>query len=609
LPPSLIALSGPLQGRPFEIRQDGLAVGRLPANDLAIPDPLVSRHHCAIRRAGPGWSLIDLGSRQGTFLNGRPVREADLRHGDLLAIGDSTFLWLEQAGAREETAAAGDLALEAGTEIRLPVRAAGFDGLGGEASGPRSAQALQGLLALAGLQRSETEGAELGDRLLAALLDAVPAGRALLLQLDAGELLPAAWRDRSGSGHPFPFSRSLVEKALRDRVALLHSSAAPAVASASLATSGVRSAACVPLLAGEGALGALYVDVREPGPGLGEDDLQVLAAAGVLAAAALADALHFQRLAEENRRLQESVLGQGMVGESPALRRVAEVLARAAPTASTVLILGESGTGKELAARALHAASPRARAPFVAINCASLSENLLESELFGHEKGAFTGALQRKIGKIEVAQGGTLFLDEIGEMPLPLQARLLRVLQEKTYERVGGTRPLQADVRLVAATNRDLPREAAEGRFRSDLFYRLNVIAVTVPPLRERREDIPLLASHFAALHGRAVRGRGLGVSPAARALLTRYAWPGSGEAILPEDLPEALLEAAPAAGSPEAAAPRFHEALNRYKRQLIREAVAESGGTITRAAERLGLHPNHLHRLITSLDLRGEIE
>jgi transcriptional regulator with PAS, ATPase and Fis domain len=301
------------------------------------------------------------------------------------------------------------------------------------------------------------------------------------------------------------------------------------------------------------------------------------------------------------------------------------VLARAAPTHSTVLILGESGTGKELAARALHAASPRARAPFVAINCASLSETLLESELFGHEKGAFTGALQRKIGKIEVAQGGTLFLDEIGEMPLPLQARLLRVLQERTFERVGGTRPLQADVRLVAATNRDLPREVTEGRFRSDLFYRLNVIAVTVPPLRERREDIPLLASHFAAIHGRAVRGRGLGVSPAARALLGRYAWPGNirelsnaieravvlgdGEAILPEDLPEALLEAAPAAGSPDGAAPRFHEALNRYKRQLIREAMAESGGTVTRAAERLGLHPNHLHRLITSLDLRGEIE
>ena len=625
MPPSLVALSGPLQGRPYEIRADGLAVGRLPANDLAIPDPLVSRHHCAIRQTGPGgWSLLDLGSRHGTFLNGRPVREAALHHGDLLAIGDSTFLWLEQATAREEPAADGDLALEAGTEIRLPVRAVDLDHLRGEDE-PRTARALQGLLALASLQRSETDSADLGDRLLAALLDAVPAGRALLLLLEAGELLPAAWRDSSGAGRIFPFSRSLVEKALRDRVALLHSSAVPAVASASLATSGVRSAACVPLLAGEGALGALYVDVRDPGPGLEEGDLQVLAAAGVLAAAALADARRYQRLEAENRRLQESVLGRGMVGESPALRRVAEVLARAAPTHSTVLILGESGTGKELAARALHAASPRSRAPFVAINCASLSENLLESELFGHEKGAFTGALQRKIGKIEVAQGGTLFLDEIGEMPLPLQARLLRVLQERTFERVGGTRPLQADVRLVAATNRDLPREVAEGRFRSDLFYRLNVIAVTVPPLRERREDIPLLASHFASVHGRAVRGRGLGVSPAARALLGRYAWPGNirelsnaieravvlgdGEAILPEDLPEALLEAAPAAGAPDGSAPRFHEALNRYKRQLIREAVAESGGTITRAAERLGLHPNHLHRLITSLDLRGEIE
>jgi transcriptional regulator with PAS, ATPase and Fis domain len=262
----------------------------------------------------------------------------------------------------------------------------------------------------------------------------------------------------------------------------------------------------------------------------------------------------------------------------------------------------------------------------VAINCATLSETLLESELFGHEKGAFTGAVARKSGKLEVARGGTLFLDEVGEMPLPLQARLLRVLQERTFERVGGTQPLTADIRLIAATNRDLPQAIAAGTFRSDLYYRLNVIALTLPPLRERREDIPLLAAHFSALHGRAVRGRPLGIAPAARTLLLRYAWPGNvrelsnaieravvlgqDDVIQPDDLPETLLEAGPGAPpSAPGASPSYHEALNRFKREIILEALAASGGTVTRAAERLGLHPNHLHRLITSLDLRTELE
>jgi DNA-binding NtrC family response regulator len=348
----------------------------------------------------------------------------------------------------------------------------------------------------------------------------------------------------------------------------------------------------------------------------------MLAAAGVLAAGSLATALRYQQLERENRRLQAAEIGPGLVGESPGLRRVVELIAKVAPTPATVLVLGESGTGKELAARALHAASRRAGHPFVAINCATLSETLLESELFGHEKGAFTGAVARKAGKIEVARGGTLFLDEVGEMPLLLQAKLLRVLQERTFERVGGVQPLTADVRLVAATNRDLQQAIATGTFRADLFYRLNVIALTLPPLRERREDIPLLAAHFAALHGRAVRGRPLGLSPAARTLLLRYPWPGNirelsnaieravvlgqDDVIQPDDLPETLLEAGPSTASP--AVTGFHDALNLYKRELILEAVAVCGGNITRAAERLGLHPNHLHRLITSLDLRTEL-
>ena len=643
MPPSLVTLSGPFQGRTFDLTGDGFAIGRHAANDLAVPDLSLSRHHCALRRADGAWSVADLGSRYGTFVNGRPVGEAALRHGDLIAAGDSTFLLLLDAPPREEPQPAADPVLEAGTEIRLP--AGEYGRLGSQTS-----RALAGLLDLASVAASSasaatatTDGLDvdgLAARLLAPLLAAVPAERAAFLRVDEEGAFPVAWKTRQGQGGAgsFPVSRSLAARALQDRVALLYNALEEGTAPAeSVVASGIRSAACVPLFGGSGGpggpgmeapLGLFYVDTREPGTGLGADDLQVLAAAGVLGSAVLRDALRLERLEQENRRLQEMALGNGLVGESPALRRVSEVLARAAPTASTVLILGESGTGKELAARALHASSRRPAAPFVAINCASLSETLLESELFGHEKGAFTGAVTRKTGKIEVANGGTLFLDEVGELPMTLQAKLLRVLQERTFERVGGTRPIAVDVRLVAATNRDLPKEVADGRFRADLYYRLNVITVTLPPLRHRKEDIPLLASHFAALHGRAVRGRRVAISPAARGLLVRYGWPGNvrelsnaveravvlgdGEEIRPEDLPESLLEAAPAAGGAGGetgvagmVAP-YHEALNRARRQIILDALAESGGTVTHAAERLGLHPNHLHRLITSLDLRS---
>src|SRR5262249_11616124 len=238
---------------------------------------------------------------------------------------------------------------------------------------------------------------------------------------------------------------------------------------------------------------------------------------------------------------------------------VQEFMGRVARADATVLILGESGTGKELAARAIHRASPRSAAPFVAIHCAALAETVLESELFGHEKGAFTGALTQKKGKIEVADGGTIFLDEIGELSPAAQVKLLRALQEREIERVGGTRPIRVDIRVIAATNKNLEKEAAAGRFREDLYYRLSVVSLTMPSLRERRDDITLLANYFAARFGSKLCSRIPGISPEARAIMMRYDWPGnirelanaieravvlgSGELIVPEELPEALLE------------------------------------------------------------------
>lgn len=610
MPPSLVALSGRLQGQTFDLTGDGLAIGRHPSNDLAIPDAAVSRHHCVLRRIPAGWRVADLDSRHGTFVNGRPVHEEELRHGDVLAIGESTFLALLEAPAGEEAGTGEEVALEAGTEILLPAGESVYLRPAASERDDRPARALAALLDLAAACGTPRDPAGLAREALERVLTAIPAERAALVLADGGDPEPLAVRPRS-----FLPSRSLADRALRERTAILYKTG---VGDASASVAGIRAAACVPLLDSGAPLGFLYVDTREPGDDLGEDHLQWLSAAGALIAPALAVLRRLERAEDESRRLQESVLGRGLVGESPSLRRAAEILARAAPTASTVLILGESGTGKEMAARALHAASPRAGKPFMAINCASLSENLLDSELFGHEQGAFTGAVARKTGKLEVAHGGTLFLDEVGELPLPLQAKLLRVLQERTFERVGGTRPITVDIRLVAATNRDLKKAVAEGTFRDDLFYRLNVISLTMPALRERREDIPLLASHFAALHGRAVRGRPVGIAPAARELLVRHDWPGNvrelsnaieravvlglEDEIRPEDLPESLLEtAAPHAST----GTDYHEVLNEAKRRIIRDALDAHGGNVTRAAERLGLHPNHLHRLITSLGLR----
>jgi Nif-specific regulatory protein len=304
------------------------------------------------------------------------------------------------------------------------------------------------------------------------------------------------------------------------------------------------------------------------------------------------------------------------------MREVFEFIRRVAPTDSTVLIQGESGTGKELVAHAIHTNSKRANAPFVPINCAAIAENLLESELFGYEKGAFTGAVTQKKGKIETAAGGTLFLDEIGELALPLQAKLLRVLQQREFERVGGTKPIKVDLRLVAATNQDLEQAVEEGKFRKDLFYRLNVVSISMPPLRERRDDILPLAEHFIDKTAKKCNTRAKPLSPEAKLSLANYDWPGNvrelenaieralvlgaTDSILVEDLPDAISETATHAGAPTT---KYAGAMKDTKRQVILQALQEANGSYIEAAKSLGLHPNSLLRLIRRLDLKLEVK
>jgi Nif-specific regulatory protein len=342
-----------------------------------------------------------------------------------------------------------------------------------------------------------------------------------------------------------------------------------------------------------------------------------LGAVAALAVAALESERDLDRLRSENRLLRERVeaVETGIAGESIAIHKLLGMITRLAPLDTGVLILGESGCGKELVARALHRLSPRVTHPFVAINCAALTETLLESELFGHEKGSFTGAVAQMKGKLEAAGAGTIFLDEIGEMALSLQAKLLRVLQQREFERVGGTRTIRLEARIVAATNRDLAAEVRKGGFREDLYHRLNVVALRVPPLRERPGDIIPLARYF--LERSAVRcGRKVtGLSTDAERCLGLYHWPGNvrelenaieravvlgeTELIETDDLPEAVVESAPQMTE------GLQTSVSETKRQLIVSAWRECEGDHNRTAARLNVHPNSLRRLIRVLGLR----
>jgi two-component system, NtrC family, response regulator HydG len=312
---------------------------------------------------------------------------------------------------------------------------------------------------------------------------------------------------------------------------------------------------------------------------------------------------------DEDRAREAGPLG--LVGASEPVRRLREQVVKVAATDATVLVLGESGTGKELVARAVHEASRRREKPFVSVSCAALPEGLLESELFGHERGAFTGAIRRKIGRFELAHGGTLFLDEVGELPPPVQVKLLRVLQERAFERVGGEETIEVDVRLVSATNRDLARRVADGAFREDLYYRLAIVPLTLPPLRERLEDVEALAAHFLAKHAPRIGRRVAGIDPGAVAALRRHGWPGNvrelenavqqamvfcdGERIRAEDLPPSVGQ--PAAGLPVPTGDRsLPDILDDLERQLVAAAYARARGVKAETARLLGIKPSALY-------------
>lgn len=333
-------------------------------------------------------------------------------------------------------------------------------------------------------------------------------------------------------------------------------------------------------------------------------------------------ASRMRQLEIENRRLRDELarpLGFAhMLGSSPAVERILKQARSVAATSATVLLTGENGTGKEMLARAIHEESPRAKGPFVPVSCAALPETLIDSELFGHEKGAFTSATQSRKGRFELADEGTLFLDEIGDLSAAVQVKLLRVLQEREFERVGGTKTLAVNIRLIAATNRDLEKEVEEGRFRRDLFYRLNVVPLMLPPLRERLDDIPLLATHFAAKSAQRYGQQTPELAPELIEVLMEYRWPGnvrelenlierlvvlsSNNVLGLEFVPEKMLRNLPSTSAADEST--LEGAVAALKRRMILNALRAEGGNKVAASKRLGISRSYLHRLINEFDI-----
>ena len=628
----IVGIAGLFQGSIFAVPEGEVSIGRHPTNQIYLADASLSRRHCVLVRKGAELRVRDLGSRNATRVNGVPVSEQQLERGDQISLGASLFVLLleEKEGTRSNpvrfdntSAITGTAVLLAQEDALFPLRDEAVKEVGPAGAG-RPAADLNALLKIGAAIGTIRDRESLQVQLLGFVFDVVPAERGSVLFLDAqGDVSSTtAWDRVRGPEQAVLVSQAVLQRVIRERTGLVTTDVSHDETSREAATSPAPetgSLLCVPMVVDERVLGVIYLDSKTPTVQFDRNHLKVLQAVAHIAALALENLNHWEKLKQENQTLKAEIsLKHDMVGSSPRIREVFEFIRRVAPTDSTVLIEGESGTGKELVARAIHRNSERGEQVFVAINCAAITESLLESELFGHERGAFTGAVSQKKGKIEIAEGGTLFLDEISELAPGLQAKLLRVLQEREFERVGGTRAIPLNIRLVAATNKTLSRAVEAGEFRKDLFYRLNVVSVTMPPLRERREDIAELAAHFIEKASRKCKVRAGAISPEAIECLKNYDWPGnvrelenaieralvlgSSGRIGVDDLPEGIIEA----GAPVSETANYHSALIEVKKQLIQKALQEAGGSYLEAAKTLGIHPNSLLRLMRNLNVKA---
>ncbi|MFH0946064.1 MAG: sigma 54-interacting transcriptional regulator [Planctomycetota bacterium] len=600
----------------YQVR-GSMTVGRAPENEISVDEEGVSRRHCRLELRESGLFLEDLGSTNGTFVNGKRVVQADVGEGDEILVGRSLF---RVQGGTGRCATAETLRIGRET-IELTLKAGREEYPGSLGSGSQAADHLRTLCRVMDAVNAGSSSEELYRQVLDSILATLDMdfGAVLLGSDPAAPAVLAA--SRRGKAHP-ALSTTVLGTVLRNGEAVLANDIqgdARFSGSTSLAGEVATRILSAPIAFSGNILGALYFTSDSRDLPVAESDLRLVTLVGRQLALA-ADKLRRQELVlEENRSLRAAMVGDlEIVGSSDALQQAQEMTRRAARADVTVLITGETGTGKELFARAVHEWSPRAGQPFIAVNCGAIPQAMVESELFGHERGAFTGAVERRIGRFELAREGTLFLDEVGELPLDLQVKLLRVLEEKRFFRVGGSKEIRSDVRVVAATNRDLLRLVEAGEFRKDLLYRIRVLEIGIPPLRERVRDILEIAEH---LLGGLSRESGLSprrLSPEAKRRMEAYSWPGnvrelrnvleralilsSSDTISADEiLPRTALETG---GAPAACGSQ--RSLRDVEKEHIRAVLVATGWNKSRAAEILGIGRTNIYEKIKQYGLES---
>ena len=624
-------IKGANRGLVFESDSLSVTLGRAAENQLSLSDQHISGRHGVVVLDGEEYLYRDLQSTNGSAVQrGGELLVVDeavqnqlgLADGDHLLLGDKdkpTILSITITATPEKTRFVAVKPLSEIEQLQDHV--------------VNDATSLAQLFRVQKQLSSDLELSQVLDRIAEAVFELSTKATHVTIVLrdeESERFVPLLTRERGvpHDAEPIPISQALVKKVFKERSAVLAADAMEDLGhTESLLGAHILSSMGVPLWKGDDIIGVLQVDNRSA-PGIfREKDLEMLTIAAGQASLSLANARLFQKLqlAEERLRKENVYLRereqerrhQGIIGESPAMKQIFRQLSRVVDTRVTVLIEGETGTGKELVASAIHYQSKRQDKLFVAQNCAAVPENLLESELFGHRKGAFTGADHDKKGLFELADGGTLFLDEVAEMPIQLQSKLLRVLQEGEVRPLGSTTARKVDVRIVAATNRNLEQEVAGGRFREDLFYRLRVFPLVLPPLRERREDIPLLAAHFLKKYTKEYCKDIEGLSQTARELLTSYPWPGNvrelenemqrvviqvdaGGFVMPEHLSprirkvETLLDRiAPQKGT-------LKEMIAQVERWILAEALRDHDGNKSATAKTLGITREGLHKKLS---------
>lgn len=624
-------------------------IGRAEGNDLVLADPTVSREHARIESADGRHFLVDATGRGRTFVNGQAVDRHELRSGDQIAIGPYTLTYRAKSAAVARQEAARAETLIAFSPVGLPLFERLVQKLGGPAGlsrpdarnlnaqlDPTEARLLE---IVARLEACGTN-AQVAQCLLHEAMDIIPSDHGQIVYPGEGESITVAAAIPDEDGDREPLSASVVRQVLATGQALACldvNQDRRFRASISLAGRGASSVMAVPLVLAGRVAGAICLLREDEAARYSAADLELLSAISQVASAVLSSAIAQPARSQAGQLRRQADLPYPLVYRSKVMQHVTQQVLRVAATDATVLITGPSGSGKELIAAAMHYGSLRSSGPLVKVNCAAIPETLIESELFGHERGAFTDAKTERKGRFEQAEGGTLFLDEIGDMPLAIQTRLLRTLETRQIERVGGSAPINVHVRLIAATHHHLPSLVKAGRFREDLWYRLDVVRIDLPALKDRLEDVPLLFKTFAASIAANMQVPPVQLSEDALKLLTSYDWPGnvrqlrnlverltvfhSGESVSAEVVmnrlgrPESI--AAPEA-PPEPAITRQADALEgpirplaqaktEFERAYIRRALEETGGNITRAAELLDLARENLSRKIKQLGLAND--